>query len=330
MRSGKTPKKPADFSCFTKCNATSIAYGNQKGEIIICDSIQEDATTFPSGSSVNALCALSNGDLASGHRDGIRIWNIQDSALVNAIETKNHVTNKFSNVTALVEETTTGNLIYGLQSGAVNRISLKESTTRLKAFHEEIIDAKTDNAVLALAFAPNTAIIASGHANGNIRCWQTATEQTKSVSYSPLLFKRKIQALAFHPNGRHLVSSCAIDEKESEIEIWDTKVKEKLKSVASRTLPPVISLLTTNSYLATLYAHTKEAGSAAKQMRVWNINDLKQPLLTYSDQSTITTLSEESIKSTIHKFSLLKKKKAEQPKQTGHSNKDIWTELTRF
>jgi multidrug resistance efflux pump len=94
--------------------------------------------------------------------------------------------------------------------------------------------------VSALAFAPNSAFLASGSANGMMRLWDAVTG--KQLGKLRLEFRTRVTSLAFTADSRTLVSGC----RDGTIHVWQlTGPKQSSRAVPalpSRTLPVVVAL----------------------------------------------------------------------------------------
>ena len=132
--------------------------------------------------------------LASGHRDGLRLWDTADGQL-RTIEGSG------SDVRS-VEFSPDGSLL-AFGSSSVNRWPTVELW---EVAHGELQRTLYSDmwGVNALAFSPDGTILASGRQNGLVKLWDVTSGQLTAVLGHPT----RISSLSFSPDGSTLASAC--------------------------------------------------------------------------------------------------------------------------
>jgi WD40 repeat protein len=179
---------------FSPTNST-LAASAVEGEIVLWDALTGNYTQyFSHGAIVDCIAFAPSGNLiASGGRNGkIRIWDIVNRSLVAELDNVQRVSGlAFSpNGSLLISVSTPGQLrIWDLSDGQLL------STTSIS------------DTWLCLAVSPTGNLLAIGGSSGTIRIYEIDNPRNprniRNISVSP---SRNIHALAFSPDGIHVVS----------------------------------------------------------------------------------------------------------------------------
>ncbi len=129
----------------------------------------------------------------------------------------------------------------------------------------------------ALAFGPDSSILATGHDNGLIRYWDAPTHQ---LVHEFRLHKRPISALAFSKDGGMLAAA----GEDKVISLWDTTTGKQLGALVGHTdrIPslafhPAGEMLVSAGWDATA--------------RVWNLRTLEPIILLNTHKAQVTALA---------------------------------------
>lgn len=171
---------------------------------------------FPGGNRPRSVAITSDGRiLASGNLDGtVRLWSLSSGKEMRAIRGG-------SRYMALAPDGRTVATSSGRAITLWNAATGKERKTGSGHEFE----------VTALAFAPNSAFLATGSVNGTIRLWNAATG--KEICALRNEFRTRITGLAFTADSRTLVSGC----DDGTVHVWQLTGSAKSSRADTKKAP---------------------------------------------------------------------------------------------
>jgi WD40 repeat protein len=243
---------------------------------------------------VTALAYAPGGQtLATGYTDGaIRLWDLASHRLISSTTWGSAVlTLTFTDGGKTLEAADTGAIgRWNLTAGAkistlpLGGASGSPSTSSPATSGASTSGASTSGASAgggggAVAFSPDGKILATGGEDGNLRLWDTATEQEIGAPMSSDL--QPVDAVAFSPDG----TTVAAASSDGTVQLWDVATQQEAGSGLAASSAAVKTLMFSPD------GKTLATGDENGNLRLWDIATLSRVGATMATGDSVAALA---------------------------------------